>query len=61
MHKIEIVDKSGTVRAHGSGEEIYLVWRGVYELGDVIRVVPGGCREIICCSWMTWVVSPLSI
>lgn len=41
MNKIEIIDKSGTVKAQGSGEEIHLVWRGAYEPGDVIRVTPG--------------------
>lgn len=40
MHKIQIIDKNGNVKAEGSGEEIRLVYEGVYEPGDVIRVIP---------------------
>lgn len=40
-HKIEILDQSGAVKASAGGAEVRLVYRGVYEPGDVIRVTPG--------------------
>lgn len=39
--KIEVIDQRGNLKAQDSGEEVHLVWRGVYEPGDCIRVTPG--------------------
>ena len=41
VNKIEIIDKNGTIKASASGEEVSLVYRGVYEPGDAIVVTPG--------------------
>lgn len=40
MNKIEIIDDKGTVKASAGGEEVRLVYRGVYEPGDLIRITP---------------------
>lgn len=39
-HEIQIVSAAGVIKTQCRGTEVHLVWRGAYEQGDVIRVIP---------------------